>query len=75
MSLFTSSCPTCRALRRVLLAFALGGVVAWQVTGNVQFQTVNDNVLSGLMAVVVIFAFLNVFMRMREMRARFRKRG
>ena len=75
MSLLTSACPTCRALRRVLLAFVLGGVVAWQATGNLQFQGVNDNVMSGLMFVVVIFAFLNVFMRMRQMRARFRKRG
>lgn len=75
MSIFTSSCPTCRALRRVLLAFVLGGVVAWQATGNIPLQGVNDNVMSGLMFVVVIFAFLNVFIRTRQMRARFRKRG
>lgn len=75
MSLFNSACATCRAVRRSLLAFALGGVVAWQAAGNLQFQGVNDHVLSGLMLVVVIFAFLNVFLRMREMRARFRRRG
>ena len=46
----------------------MGTYVPWVQTGNLLF-------LSGLMAVVVIFAFLNVFLRMREMRARFRKRG
>lgn len=75
MSLFGTSCMTCRAVRRSLLAFALGGVVAWQASGYMPLQAANEHVMSGLMAVVMIFAFLNVFMRMREMRARFRRRG
>jgi hypothetical protein len=75
MSLLGTSCATCRALRRSLLAFALGGLVAWQASGHMPVQAGNGPVMSGLMAVVVIFAFLNVFLRMREMRARFRKRG
>lgn len=75
MSLFGTSCMTCRAVRRSLFAFALGGLVAWQASGYMPVQASNEHVMSGLMAVVVMFAFLNVFLRMREMRARFRNRG
>ena len=75
MKLSAASCLTCRVVRRFLLSFGIGGVLAWQVTGANPFHPGNAVVMDGLMAVAVMFAFLSVFMRMREMRARFRRRG
>lgn len=79
MKLSAASCLTCRVVRRFLLSFGIGGLLAWQVTGANPFQQAGQAgggmVMDGLMAVAVMFAFLSVFMRMREMRARFRRRG
>lgn len=67
------SCLACRAIRRFLFAFAVGGFLAWQFTGSLPFQGDDAAVWQGLMAVAIMFTFLSVFMRMREMRARFRR--
>lgn len=75
MKLSAATCLTCRMIRRFLLAFGFGGVLAWQLTGANPFHPGNGVPMDGLLVVAVIFAFLSVFMRMREMRARFRKRG
>lgn len=68
-----ASCLVCRAIRRFFLAFAIGGFLAWQFTGSLPFEGDDAGVWQGLMAVAVMFTFLSVFMRMREMRARFRR--
>ncbi|OYU17555.1 MAG: hypothetical protein CFE34_15150 [Rhodobacteraceae bacterium PARR1] len=75
MKLPAATCLTCRMIRRFLLAFLLGGVLAWQITGANPFHPGSGVPMDGLLIVAVIFAFLSVFMRMREMRARFRRRG
>ena len=76
MKLFAAtSCLTCRMIRRFLLSFGVGGVLAWQITGANPFQPGSGVPMNGLLIVAMIFAFLSVFMRMREMRARFRRRG
>lgn len=75
MILKAASCLTCRMIRRFLLAFAAGVVLAWCMTGTLPFQTADGETMQGLMLVAVIFAALSVVMRMRDMRARFRRRG
>lgn len=70
-----ATCLTCRMARRFILAFGGGAFLAWMATGTIPFSTADGTVMQGLMAVAVMFTFLSVFMRMREMRSRFRRRG
>ncbi len=66
-------CLTCRMIRRFVLAFGLGAFVAWQVTGTLPFEGEGADTWKGLMMVVVVFSILSVLMRMRQMRARWRR--
>lgn len=75
MKLSAASCLTCRMIRRFSFAFGAGVFFAWLMTGTLPFQSANGEVMQGLMLVAVMFTFLSVFIRMREMRARFRRRG
>ncbi len=75
MNLSAASCLSCRMIRRFLLAFCVGGLLAWQITGDNPFAPNSSLPLEGLLIVPLIFVFLSVFLRMREMRARFRRRG
>ena len=75
MKLSAATCLSCRMIRRFLLSFGVGGVLAWQITGANPFHPGSGVPMDGLLIVAVMFAFLSVFLRMREMRARFRKRG
>lgn len=67
------ACTTCRMIRRFVLAFGLGGFLAWQVTGTLPFDGNDGNAWKGLMLVAVLFSGLSIFMRMRQMRARWRR--
>ncbi|GGW23879.1 hypothetical protein GCM10011452_09020 [Gemmobacter lanyuensis] len=68
------ACTTCRMIRRFVLAFGGGAFLAYQLTGTMPFQaTASDEVWNGLMWVAVFFAFMSVFMRMRQMRARWKR--
>lgn len=67
------SCTTCRVLRRTLVAFVLGGLLAWQLSGTLPGDPAGTPIWQGLMVVVIAFGFLNVFLRMRQLRARFRR--
>lgn len=73
MKLSAASCLTCRMIRRFLLSLLFGAVLAWQVTGTLPFDAGNENVMPGLMLVVVLFSGISIFIRMREMRSRFRR--
>ena len=75
MILKAANCLTCRMIRRFLLAFSTGAVLAWFMTGTVPFQTQDAGMMQGLMLVAVFFSLMSVLLRMRDMRARFRKRG
>ncbi len=67
------SCMTCRMIRRFILAFVVGGVIAWQVTGTLPFAVSDPKPLQGMVGVVILFSFLSVFMRMKNMRRRWQK--
>lgn len=67
------ACTTCRIIRRFVLAFGLGGFLAWQVTGVMPFDAEGSDVWKGFMWVAVIFTFFSVFMRMKQMRSRWRR--
>lgn len=66
-------CTTCRIIRRFLLAFAVGGGLAWQMTGSHPFQAAAGEAWQGIMWVAVLFSGLSIFIRMRHMRGRWRR--
>lgn len=67
------ACTTCRLIRRFLMAFALGGFVAWQVTGELPFHADQAILLKGMLLVVIAFSMVNLMIRLRQMRARWRR--
>lgn len=67
------ACTTCRMIRRFVLAFGLGGFLAWQVTGTLPFDGAGADTWKGLMMVAVLFSFFSVFLRMKQMRQRWRR--
>lgn len=66
------ACTTCKIIRRFLLAFGLGGFLAWQVTGTLPGQA-GGEAWQGVMWVAVLFSGLSIFLRMRQMRGRWRR--
>lgn len=70
--MFATSCTTCRAIRRFFLAFGIGAILAWQVTGSQPFQGEDGDLWAGLMMVAIIFSMISVMTRMRQMRAQMR---
>lgn len=73
MNLNAASCLTCRVLRRFVFAFGTGALLAWMLTGRLPFDVESAPMMQGLVLVAVMFAALTIFLRMREMRARFRR--
>lgn len=67
------ACTTCRVIRRFLIAFGLGVFVMWQMTGSLPFDPDDTTILRAMMAVVIIFAGINLFVRMKQIRARFNR--
>lgn len=67
------SCMTCRMIRRFVLAFGLGGFVAWQAGVTLPFDGGDVLVGQGLLLLVILFSILNLVIRMRQLRARWRR--
>ncbi len=67
-------CATCRMIRRSVLAFGLGAFLAWKLTGTLPTDPAGSGAWGGFMWVAVAITVLNVIVRMREMRSRFRSR-
>jgi len=68
------ACTTCRMIRRFLIAFGVGGYAAWQITaGALPNDAASQEVWRGALWVAIVIAGLNVFMRMRQMRSRWRQ--
>lgn len=68
------ACLTCRMIRRFVLAFGAGVLVMWQITGSLPAEGAHQGAWSGFMYVAVFFLAAGVIFRMREMRARMRRR-
>lgn len=68
------TCATFRMIRRSVLAFGLGSFLAWKVTGTLPDDPAGQGAWSGFMWVAVAITVLNVIIRMRDMRSRFRSR-
>jgi disulfide bond formation protein DsbB len=68
-----TACETCRLIRRFLLAFGLGVLVMWQFTGKLPFDPDSTAVLRAMLGVVIIIAGINLYIRMKQIRARFRR--
>jgi len=60
-------------IRRFILAFGLGAFLTWQVSGTLPFDGEGENAWRAMLLVVMLVTALNVFMRMKQMRARFRR--
>ena len=68
-----TACQTCRLIRRFLLAFGLGVFLMWQFTGKLPFDPDSTAVMRAMMAVVIIVAGVNLYARMKQIRARLRR--
>lgn len=68
-----ASCLACRVLRRFVLAFIAGAFLAWQFKGQLPTDLFGGAEGQGLMMVAILFSGLSVFMRMRQMRARWKR--
>ncbi|MEY4872232.1 MAG: hypothetical protein RLZZ563_1562 [Pseudomonadota bacterium] len=62
------SCLTCRMIRRFLMAFAIGGMLTWQLTGTLPSDPGAMGVWQPVAMVAAIFAIAVVLMRMRQIR-------
>lgn len=65
-------CTRCRTIRRFLLSFALGVAVAWQINGAPPLGLAGET-WRGITMVVMIFALVTVFARMRQIRQQFQR--
>jgi uncharacterized membrane protein SirB2 len=61
-------------VRRFSFVFGGGVLLAWMATGTLPFQHGDAWLMQGLMLVALIFAVLSLLLRLREMRARFRRK-
>lgn len=65
-------CATCRAIRRFLMAFVVGGMTAWQMGINIPYaNTVESWRL--IVLVVLMFSVASVLMRLRQLRRNWRR--
>ncbi len=62
-----TACLACRTIRRFLLSFALGVVVAWQINGAPPLGLEGET-WRGITMVVAVFAMVTVVARMRQIR-------
>ncbi len=67
------ACTTCRMIRRFLIAFGLGVIVMWQLTGSLPFDVEDTTILRCMVLVVIVFAGINLYIRMKQIRARFNR--
>jgi hypothetical protein len=67
-----TGCIRCRTIRRFLLAFALGVAVAWQINGAPPLG-LQENTWRGIIMVIMVFAGMTVFARMRQIRRHFQR--
>jgi hypothetical protein len=74
MKLFDASCQTCRMIRRLLMALGFGWVLVWQLADADSAYPGNALLMDGVLVIAVIFAFLSIFLRLREIRTQLRKR-
>lgn len=66
------SCATCRAIRRFLFAFVVGGLVAWKLGINIPYEnTVGASRF--IVMVALFFAVASVVFRMRQLRRNWRR--
>ncbi len=67
------TCTTCRMIRRFLVAFVVGLFLTWQLTGALPFEGDDANAWRAMMLIVIVVVGLNIFMRVRQMRARWHR--
>ena len=67
------ACTTGRMIRRFLIAFGLGVIVMWQLTGSLPFDVEDTTILRSMVVVVIVFAGINLYIRMKQIRARFNR--
>ena len=67
------ACTTCRMIRRFLIDFGLGVIVMWQLTGSLPFDVEDTTILRSMVLVVIVFAGINLYIRMKQIRARFNR--
>lgn len=60
-------CPSCAAVRRLVMLFALGGTIVWMTTGQPPLGTSADG-WRGLTTVALGFLVVVLVMRLRQMR-------
>lgn len=60
-------CPSCAAVRRLVMLFALGGTIVWMTTGQPPLGTSADG-WRGLTVVALGFLVVVLVMRLRQMR-------
>lgn len=67
------ACTTCKITRRFLLAFTLGGALAWLVSVTLPFPDQTAEVRQGVLWGAVLFSSLSILIRIGQVRIRRRR--